>query len=240
MADLYCYDETNVLKNKLDIRDEKTLNLIEAEQSRMEMLLLYDSGFNEFSVSGFYKLHEKLFSYIYDWAGQPRIVNLIKKESILCGKSVWYSDSDNIAKDLENAFKELNSVNWEAISKEDFIKQLVPKIASIWQIHPFREGNTRTTVIFMILFIESFGYYVDKELLSKSAGYVRNSLVLASFNENSEYEHLERILFDAVRIEETVYDKYTIVGENNELYEKYDIGHYEVTAHEVTTEKYEI
>ena len=92
MADLYCYDGTNILKNKLNIKDEKALNLIEAEQSRMEMMILCDSGFNDFSISGFYKIHESLFKDIYDWAGKPRIVDLIKKEELLCGKSVWYSN----------------------------------------------------------------------------------------------------------------------------------------------------
>ena len=83
MTDLYCYDGTNILKNKLDIQDEKALKLIESEQSRMEMMILYDLGFNDFSISGFYKIHENLFKDIYDWAGKPRIVDLIKKEELL-------------------------------------------------------------------------------------------------------------------------------------------------------------
>jgi hypothetical protein len=57
MDDLYCYEGTDILKNKLDIRDEKTLNLVESEQSRMAMMLMYDENFDDFMVGGFYKIH---------------------------------------------------------------------------------------------------------------------------------------------------------------------------------------
>lgn len=48
MSDLYLYEDVPVLKNKLDIRDEKTLDLVEAEQSRSNMMLLYEQGFDNF------------------------------------------------------------------------------------------------------------------------------------------------------------------------------------------------
>jgi cell filamentation protein len=235
MADLYCCEGTDVLRNKLNIQDEKTLNLIEAEQSRMEMMILYNSGFSDFTVPGFYKLHEILFKDIYDWAGKPRVINLIKREALLCGKSVWYSNSDDIDRDMELVFKELKAIN-RTEKPETFIKRLVPKIAALWQVHPFREGNTRTVVMFMTFFIESFGYYVDKKLLATYAGYVRNSFVLASFGENSEYGHLEKILLDAVRTEEIIYNGYAVTDDSNQ---KYDTGYYKAAAHEVIPENYE-
>ena len=40
MPDVYLYEDAPVLRNKLDLRDEKTLDLIEAEQSRQNMMLL--------------------------------------------------------------------------------------------------------------------------------------------------------------------------------------------------------
>lgn len=97
MNDLYCYEGTDVLKNKLDIRDSKTLDLIEAEQSRMAMMLMYNENFSDFTSNGFYKIHYELFKDIYDWAGKPRIINIIKRETILAGKSVWYSNDDAIS-----------------------------------------------------------------------------------------------------------------------------------------------
>lgn len=48
MPDIYLYDDAPILRNKLQIKDEKTLELIEAEQSRANMMLLYEQGFHDF------------------------------------------------------------------------------------------------------------------------------------------------------------------------------------------------
>lgn len=52
MSDPYLYEEVPVLKNKLGIKNEKTLDRIEAEQSRANMMLLYEQGFQDFSPNG--------------------------------------------------------------------------------------------------------------------------------------------------------------------------------------------
>ena len=51
MADLYLYDDVPVLRNSLGIKDENTLDRIEAEQSRANMMLLYERGFHDFTPS---------------------------------------------------------------------------------------------------------------------------------------------------------------------------------------------
>ena len=76
MADPYLYADTPVLKNKLDIRDEKVLDLVEAEQSRANMMLLYERGFSDFTPAGLCEIHRFLFGDIYDWAGEYRIINI--------------------------------------------------------------------------------------------------------------------------------------------------------------------
>ena len=72
MSDPYLYEEIPVLKNKLDIRVEETLALVEAELSRANMMLLYEQGFHDFSPDGLRFVHQELFGDIYDWAGQYR------------------------------------------------------------------------------------------------------------------------------------------------------------------------
>ena len=104
MADPYLYADTPVLKNKLDIRDEKVLDLVEAEQSRANMMLLYERGFSDFTPAGLCEIHQFLFGDIYDWAGEYRIINIEKREKLLAGRSVWYSNDEDIPRDLENAF----------------------------------------------------------------------------------------------------------------------------------------
>lgn len=198
MADPYLYDDIPVLKNKLDIRDEKTLDLIESEQSQANMMLLYERGFQDFSPSGLCTIHQFLFGDIYDWAGKYRVINIEKRERLLAGRSIWYSNEDDIPRDLDAAFQIILNKSWGQLSKEDFVHELAHCFPKIWQTHPFREGNTRTVVMLMTFFVEHYGYYMDQELMASSAGYVRDSFVMASLDQLFEFEHLERILMDAI------------------------------------------
>lgn len=207
MSDIYLYEDVPVLRNKLDIRDEKVLDLVEAEQSRANMMLLYEKGFCDFSPAGLCEIHRFLFGDIYPWAGQYRVINIEKRETLLAGKSVWYSNADEIEKDLKKACRLLSSSQWKHMTREDFVRALAKHFPALWQVHPFREGNTRSVVMMMTFFVEQHGYYMDQELMAASAGYVRNSFVLASLDQFSEFEHLEKILMDAVCAEPILYDE---------------------------------
>ncbi len=233
MFDPYIYNDISVLINKLDIKNEEILDIIEAEQSRANMMLLYNKGFNNFSPDGLCEIHKYLFGDLYDWAGKYRIINIEKREAILGGRSVWYSNDEKIHDDLESAFNEINKIKWENISKEEFVHQLSILFPRIWQVHPFREGNTRTVVMMMTFFIESHGYYMDQELMAASAGYVRNSFVMASLDQFSEYEHLERILLDAICTEPIEYDEKSldIKDTSPSKYNKYQKTPYKPEPH---------
>lgn len=198
MNDPYLYENSTVLKNLLGITEEKDLDIAEAELSRANMMLLYENGFSDFSSNGIRFIHKELFGDVYEWAGKYRIINIQKRESILAGVSIWYSNSTDIERNLEKAWKKINKVDWAKLSKDAFAKKIARLFPALWQVHPFREGNTRTIVMLITLFAEHYGYYFDQELMSASAGYVRNSFVLASLGEYSEYERLEKILCDAI------------------------------------------
>lgn len=232
MHDLYLYDDVPVLKNKLDIKSEDTLDLIESEQTRANMMLLYEEGFSDFSAKGLCEIHRFLFGDIYDWAGEYRKINIQKAERLLGGRSVWYSNDDYIDRDLNKAFKELLSFNWNDCTREEFVKALAQKFPPIWQTHPFREGNTRTVVMMMTCFVEANGYFFDKDLLAASAGYVRDSFVMASIGEYSEYEHLERILMEAVCTEPVSDDDATVYESTaTARYKKYQKEPYKPAPH---------
>lgn len=241
MADRYLYDDVPVLKNKLDIHDEKTLDLIEAEQSRANMMILYEQGFHDFSPAGLCEIHCFLFEDIYDWAGKYRLINVEKREHILAGKSVWYSNDESIHADLSKAFEIIGSQSWKKFSREEYVHALARCFPRVWQVHPFREGNTRTVVMMMTLFVEQHGYYMDHELLAASAGYVRDSFVMASLDQFSEYEHLERILLDAVSTEPIIYGEQSLdVAEPDERqskYQKYQTEKYVPQPHQKREER---
>ena len=235
MADPYLYDDVPVLRNTLSIKEEKTLDLIEAEQSRVNMMLLYEQGFQNFSPEGLKEIHRFLFGDLYDWAGEYRIINIEKREKLLAGRSVWYSNDEAIADDLISVFRSIQEQAWQTLSKEEFVSTLARYFSKIWQVHPFREGNTRTVVMMLTFFVEHYGYYMDQELLAESAGYVRDSFVMASLDQFSEYEHLERILMDAVCDEPIEYDISSLDTEQEidrtEKYKKYQKEHYTPEPH---------
>lgn len=242
MNDPYLYENSSVLRNLLNIRDEKELDLAESELSRANMMLLYEKGFQDFSTLGIKKIHKVLFGDVYDWAGQFRKINIRKSEPILVGKSVWYSNDEDIERDLELAWEKIQRITWGKLPPIGFAEQVARTFPALWQTHPFREGNTRTVVMMMTFFVEHYGYTFDQELMAASAGYVRQAFVLASQFENSEYEHLEKILKDAIRAEPIIYeddldqDAQHVKNVNHnktEKYRKYHIEDYQPVPHEV-------
>ena len=232
MPDPYLYPDVPVLRNKLEIKTEKTLDLVEAEQSRANMMLFYDQDFTDFTPAGLQQIHKFLFGDIYDWAGNYRIINVQKAERLLGGRSVWYSNDEDIERDLTSAFQAIHDFDWDACNREEFVSALTRLFPPVWQVHPFREGNTRTVVMLMTLFVEAHGYYFDKDLLAASAGYVRDSLVMASIDQNSEFEHLERILLDAVCTEPIEsQDEEPLIEERTSKYTKYQKEPYTPIPH---------
>ena len=79
------------------------------------------------------------------------------------------------------------------------------------------------------------GYYMDQELMAQSSGYVRDSFVMASLDQFSEYEHLEKILRDAICDEPVKYDEVPSANEyrstSQEKYRKYQKEKYTPEPH---------
>lgn len=199
--DPYCWDDVPVLRNLLNIRNEEELDQAEAELSSAKMMLLYSEGYSEFLESSLAEIHKYLFENVYEWAGQYRKINIIKREKLLAGQSVWYSNCEDIERDLHRVWLRFRRTKWEGLSKRQFVRKTARLFPALWQVHPFREGNTRTVVMLLTFFVEHHGFYFDQDLMAQSAGYVRDSFVMASLGKHSEYTHLEKILMDAIQTE---------------------------------------
>ena len=91
-------------------------------------------------------------------------------------------------------------INWNNCSKQELIHKIVEVTSKIWQVHPFREGNTRAICLFLYFFIKKFNLKINFDFIKEHSKFFRNAFVLASIDEYSEYKHLESIL-----IEETNY-----------------------------------
>ena len=224
MRDPYLYDDVNVLKNRANIKDVETLRKAEADITNLAMSAIYERDYDKFNVDTLCDIHRNIFGQIFDWAGEFRTIQMVKYEEVLGGDTVRYASPKDIKKELTIAMKEISKLNRTGDNDHDVVFRLVRIIASIWQTHPFREGNTRTVIVFAVLLAKHLGFEVNHELFKTNSAYVRNALVWGSQGIYSKYEYLERIFFDAILHEDNDTDSAETSAESK--YEK--IGDYKV------------
>lgn len=199
MKDYYLYDDVPVLRNLLNIKDEKLLEEAESNITYVKLLDIDDKICGDvFDYQRIKDIHAYIFGDLYEWAGKERGINIVKGERVLGGDTVRYADTNSIETEMETALKELNQVKWEVLDISETAKLFSKLIAKVWQIHPFREGNTRTIITFATQFAEKHGFRMNKALLKDNSEYVRDALVKASDGMYSEYEYLIRIIQDAI------------------------------------------
>ena len=194
MADPYVYPDTNVLINKLNIKNQDRLDQYEALMFKLAFENLRQHPLNVINATDILNIHKLLFSEVYEWAGNIRTINVAKQEAVLNGLSVNYYDKKLILNELSKLNNKMTILKKDSL----FIKKISRLISKMWQIHPFREGNTRAVVVFLYLYLKNFNLNINFDLLEKHSKYFRNALVLASIGEYSEYQHLELILNDAI------------------------------------------
>ena len=199
MKDFYLYDDVPVLRNLLNIKDEKLLDEAESNITYVKLLDIDDKICGDvFDYQRIKDIHAYIFGDLYEWAGKERCINIVKGERVLGGDTVRYADTNSIEAEMKAALKELNQVKWEVLDISETAELFSKLIAKIWQIHPFREGNTRTIITFATQFAEKHGFHMNKALLKDNSEYVRDALVKASDGMYSEYQYLIGIIQDAI------------------------------------------
>lgn len=136
----------------------------------------------QFSPAEYQNIHRRLFEGVFDHAGQIRTYNITKKEWVLNGDTVFYASWESIKDTLDYDFRIEKQFSYEGLSLGGVIRHLAKFTSDIWQIHPFCEGNTRTTAVFVIKYIKTFGMNIDNEGFEKHSWYFRNALVRANYN----------------------------------------------------------
>lgn len=186
-----------------NIREQELLDEAEADYV---VFRLKDLALNplpgDYHTVHFLKMHEFIFQDIFEWAGKPRTISIYKEEDVLGGQSIEYSDPFDIVKDLHHVLYDMRSKEWEKMSRQQISCEFCDSLAKLWKIHPFREGNTRTTVTFCCQFADEMHFSINRKLLEDNAQYVRTALVAynAYFSDGSDFskkEYLERIIYDA-------------------------------------------
>ena len=134
-----------------------------------------------FSVAGFTSIHRRLFEGIFKFAGKIRNYDITKKEWVLRGDTVLYVNSEDLSKALEYDLVQEKNFSYKDLTMDDIVIHIAKFISGIWQIHPFGEGNTRTTAVFTIKYLRSIGFDVNNDLFADNSWYFRNALVRANY-----------------------------------------------------------
>ena len=108
----------------------------------------------------------------------------------------WSRDvaSGRMPGQLDAEFNREKHFLYKGISEDAFVEHIASFVATIWQIHPFREGNTRTMALFVIKYLRSKGLDVTNDLFAKKSWYFRNALVRANY-ENAQQDVVKESVY---------------------------------------------
>ena len=117
------------------------------------------------------------------FVGHFRRVNISKDEEIFNKKaSVIYGDYSELDELLSYDFMQEKKKQYITLGDEERALNIAKFISNIWQIHPFREGNTRVIAVFTIKYLNTMGFNINNDLFKEHSKYFRNALVLANYS----------------------------------------------------------
>jgi fido (protein-threonine AMPylation protein) len=184
------YIDINTARKRIDSyyetrteRREEEKGTEEADRVAARITQILSEKTFQFSPAEYRMIHKRLFFGIYDHAGMTRTYNITKKEWVLHGKSVFYASADSINATLEYDFGQEKQFSYKGLSLQESVRHLAKFTSDIWQIHPFCEGNTRTTAVFIVKYLKTFGFHINNDAFAEHSWYFRNALVRANYND---------------------------------------------------------
>ena len=158
----------------------------EADKVAARIAALLSEKTFSFSPAQYISIHRRLFEGIYKFAGQIRSYNITKREWVLRGETIFYASADTIEETLQYDMQQERAYNYSGRTIDEAITHLTRFCANLWQIHPFGEGNTRTTAVFIIKYLQTLGFAVTNDEFAAHSWYFRNALVRANYSNLKE------------------------------------------------------
>ena len=174
---IHSYYEERKDRNEIE-EDSKEADIVSVRIAK----LLGEKTF-QFSPVEWQNIHRRLFEGLFSHAGKIRNYNITKKEWILKGDTVMYASFDSIRATLDYDFSQEKNFSYEGLTIDESVRHIAKFTSGIWQIHPFGEGNTRSTAVFIIKYLKTFGFAVSNETFAENSWYFRNALVRANYND---------------------------------------------------------
>ena len=135
----------------------------------------------DFTCRGYISLHRNIFHGVFKHAGKLRTYDITKKEWVLEGDTVNYLNWEDLRRALDYDIEQERQFSYKGISQDEIVTHIAHFVSGLWQIHPFGEGNTRTTAVFTIQYLRFLGFKVENDLFAKHSWYFRNALVRANY-----------------------------------------------------------
>lgn len=173
----------DLIHSYYEAKDIRTLEEQREEADKVSVNIakgLSERAFS-FSAQGLILTHKRIFEGVFDFAGVLRSINIVKKEWILNGDKVLYAPASDLIKTIEYDLDRERIFDYTPLNEDEVVSHITEFVAGLWQIHPFMEGNTRTTAVFIIQYLRSLGWKVDNDLFEKHSWYFRNALVRANY-----------------------------------------------------------
>lgn len=200
-----------ISKTQHDADDEEKA---EADNVSGNIAKLIGSPSFTFSGAGVMAIHRAIFEGVFKHAGTLRTYDITKKEWVLRGDTVMYGRWQDLRMALDYDIEQEKQFDYRGLSMSEVVEHIAKFISSIWQSHPFREGNTRTTALFAIKYLKSIGFECNNDMFEQHSWYFRNALVRANYKNvakgiNQDYSFLNNFF------------RNLLMGENNELKNRY-------------------
>ena len=200
-----------ISKEQHDADDEEKS---EADRVSSNIAKLIGSPSFTFSGAGVMAIHRAIFEGVFKHAGTLRTYDITKKEWVLRGDTVMYGRWQDLQMALDYDIEQEKQFDYRGLSMSEVVEHIAKFISGIWQSHPFREGNTRTTALFAIKYLKSIGFECNNDLFEQHSWYFRNALVRANYKNvakgiNQDYSFLIKFV------------RNLLMGENNDLKNRY-------------------
>lgn len=178
--------DTDVLRNKLNIKDQKVLSEKEniIFKARVTKALKIKGNFDFQHLKD---IQKQLFGDLYEWAGTPREINI--------DKGIPHCQPHLIESELSKYLRRINQIKIDENNPREILAKAAEYFGDIHSVHPFRDCNTRTNQTFCNSFLNQYGLKIrwlefDKNDLMMAKVFCHhgdNSKILYLFEKNISY-----------------------------------------------------
>lgn len=211
-------DEAKELVNQYYVKktahDKGDVDVEEADKVSANISKLLQTDSFTYSVAGFAAIHKAIFEGVFKHAGRFRDYDITKKEWVLRGDTVFYAHWEDLNMTLQYDLDQERQFNYKSLDKNQLVEHIAKFVSDLWQIHPFGEGNTRTTAIFTIKYLRSQGFNVNNDLFEQHSWYFRNALVRANYRNVAKGIEYEPVFLER-------FFRNLLLGEDNALKNRY-------------------